>query len=128
MIGLALGAFEWSATSAFVALRSVGRGARSSITVPAWLLADNAPWWLLTNYPAAHDVFTWLDGVLVSVGSLGTALVVGGWVSLWLAVAAKSLPGEWSRNAFALSYALIPACRSGTLRGLVEPDRHARAR
>ncbi len=48
MIGLALGAFEWSALPSFVSLRS----AAVSLIVdhgPAWLLADNAPWWLLTQ-------------------------------------------------------------------------------
>src|SRR5262249_1505435 len=58
MIGLALGAFEWSALSSFVTLRS----AAVAVVVengPAWLLADNAPWWILTHYPDAHDVFLW---------------------------------------------------------------------
>jgi hypothetical protein len=50
MIGLALGAFEWSATPAFVSLRSAAIGFIVDHG-PAWLLADNAPWWLLTNYP-----------------------------------------------------------------------------
>ena len=92
MIGLAIGAFEWSATSAFVALRS----AAAAFVVdhgPAWLLADNAPWWLLTNYPDAHDVFTWLDGLLIVAWIVGTAVVVGGWISACLAVAARTMRG-----------------------------------
>ena len=65
MIGLAIGAFEWSATSV---VRLAAQLAAVGFVVdhgPAWLLADNAPWWLLTNYPEAHDVFTWLDGALI---------------------------------------------------------------
>ena len=117
MIGLALGAFEWSATPAFVALRA------AAVTVvadagPAWLLADNAPWWLLTNYPAAHDVFTWLDGLLVVVWIFGTALVVGGWTSLWLLVAGRFVPGRASANAIALAYALTPLAAAGLFVGL----------
>jgi polyferredoxin len=121
MIGLALGAFEWSATGAFVALRTaaieyfVEHG-------PAWILADNAPWWILTNYPEAHDVFTWLDGALISGWIVGTALLVGGWVSVWLAVAARALP-DWQSdslraNAYALSYTLIPLAGAGLFVGL----------
>jgi polyferredoxin len=117
MIGLALGAFEWSATSAFVSLRS---------TVVAWvidhgptgLLANSAPWWLLTNYPEANDVFSWLDGALILGWIVGTALVVGGWLCVWLAVAARSLPGAWRGNAYALSYALIPLAGAGLIVGL----------
>ncbi len=120
MIGLALGAFEWSATSAFVTLRTaaveffVEHG-------PAWVLADNAPWWILTNYPDAHDVFTWLDGALILGWIVGTALVVGGWVSVWLMVAARGLResgATLSAHAYALSYTLIPLAGAGLFIGL----------
>jgi hypothetical protein len=84
----------------------------------AWLLADNAPWWLLTNYPEAHDVFTWLDGALIVGWIVSTALLIGAWLCLWLAVAARALPGSWRANAFTLSYALIPLAGAGLLVGL----------
>jgi polyferredoxin len=117
MIGLALGAFEWSALPGFVSLRT----AAASLVIdhgPAWLLAENAPWWLLTNYPEAHDVFTWLDGALIVGWIVCTALLIGGWLCLWLAIAARPLPGAWRANAFTLSYALIPLAGAGLLVGL----------
>jgi polyferredoxin len=117
MIGLAMGAFEWSALSAFVTFRT----AAAELVIdhgPSWLLAENAPWWLLTNYPAAHDVFTWLDGGLILTWIVGTAALVGGWISAWLAIASRRLPGTWRSNAFALSYALIPLAGVGVFVGL----------
>ena len=117
MIGLAIGAFEWSATSSFVALRS----AAATFVIdhgPAWLLSENAPWWLLTNYPEAHDVFTWLDGLLIAAWIVGTALLVGGWVSLWLAMAARAIAGPSRGNAFLLAHALIPLAGAGLFVGL----------
>jgi hypothetical protein len=116
MIGLAIGAFEWSATSWFVSLRTaIANGVLDH--GPAWLLADNAPWWLLTHYPQAHDVFTWLDGALIVGWIVGTALVVGGFVAVCLALA--SLPQRGLlRRAFALSYALTPLAGAGLFIGL----------
>ena len=117
MIGLAVGAFEWSATPAFVALRTavVAFVADSG---PAWLLADNAPWWLLTNYPAVHDVFAWLDGLLIVAWIACTALVVGGWASAWLWVAGRFAPGRAVANAIALAHALTPLAAAGLFVGL----------
>jgi polyferredoxin len=116
LIGLAVGAFEWSATPWFVELRT----ALASYVLehgPAWLLADNAPWWLLTNYPDAHDVFTWLDGALIVAWIVGTALVLGGFITLCLALA--SLPARGiRRRAYALSYALTPLAGIGLFVGL----------
>lgn len=117
MIGLALGAFEWSATPMFVALRTAAVGYVVDFG-PAWLLAENAPWWLLTNYPAAHDVFTWLDGALIVAWIAGTALLVGGWMSLWLVVAGRYVPGRGSANAIILAYALAPLAGAGLFVGL----------
>ena len=120
MIGLALGAFEWSALGAFVTVRT----AAVEFVVehgPAWVLADNAPWWILTNYPETRDVFTWLDGALIFGWIVGTAVVVGGWVSLWLFVSARGLRDSQATllaNAYALSYTLIPLAGAGLFVGL----------
>jgi polyferredoxin len=116
MIGLAIGAFAWSATPWFVSVRTMIAD-RVLDHGPAWLLADNAPWWLLTHYPDAHDVFTWLDGVLI-VGWIGaTALAVGGWVAACLGIAALPARGAL-RRACALSYALAPLAGIGLFIGL----------
>ncbi|HLX28792.1 MAG TPA: 4Fe-4S binding protein [Casimicrobiaceae bacterium] len=116
MMGLAIGAFEWSATPWFVDLRT----ALANHVLehgPAWLLADNAPWWLLTHYPDVHDVFTWLDGALIVGWIVGTALVLGGFITLCLALA--SLPArEIRRRVYALSYALTPLAGIGLFVGL----------
>jgi hypothetical protein len=77
VIGLAMGAFQWSVSPWFIQLK---------ITAADWLLAheqlwalqDNAPWWLLTHYPAFNDSFTWLDGGVISAYILGSALLLGG--------------------------------------------------
>jgi polyferredoxin len=116
MIGLALGAFEWSATPWFVDLRTA-LASRVLDHGPAWLLADNVPWWLLTHYPDAHDVFTWLDGALIVGWIVGTALVVGGFVTTCLALASMPARGI-SRRAYALSYALTPLAGIGLFVGL----------
>jgi polyferredoxin len=116
MIGLAIGAFEWSATRWFIDLRTAVAN-HVLEHGPAWLLADNAPWWLLTHYPDAHDVFTWLDGALVFGWIVGTALVLGGSITVCLALA--SLPARGIlRRAYALSYALTPLAGSGLFVGL----------
>jgi polyferredoxin len=117
MIGIAIGAFEWSATSAFVTLRTL----LASYVIdhgPEWLLRDDAPWWLLTHYPEAKDVFTWLDGALIVAWIGVTAIVVGSWVSAWLMLAARALPGRAVPRAVALSYALVPLAGAGLFVGL----------
>ncbi|MCU7247465.1 4Fe-4S binding protein [Pseudomonas koreensis] len=80
VIGLAMGAFQWTVSPWFIALKQ---------TLAQWLvehdqwwaLEDNAPWWLLTHYPQVNDSFSWLDGfgIVVYLGLssllLGTALM-----------------------------------------------------
>ena len=56
---------------------------------------------ILTHYPSANDVFTWLDGISI-VGYIGgTAGFLGGWITLWLWAAQKLLrdPKEMWRLA-----------------------------
>jgi polyferredoxin len=115
VIGTAIGAFQWSASPWFV---------RAKLTVAEWLVEREAfvlldsdiPWWLLTHYPEASDVFTWLDGLMI-LGYIGAAaLLIGGWISLWLRVAGFAL-GE-ARAHLCLAYALIPLGGIGVFLGL----------
>lgn len=115
VLGLATGAFQWSASPWFVALKQ---------TSAIWLiehealtlLQDNAPWWLLTHYPEANDVFTWLDGLCILL-YLGTyALGVGGFAlaMLWLA---QKLLGRASLM-WRLALALVPLAGASVFLGL----------
>jgi hypothetical protein len=87
VLGLALGAFHWTVSPWFVAAKQ---------TIAEWLidnqrlalLAGDAPWWLLTHYPEASDVFTWLDGLLIVGYLLATAAVVG--AIAWCGLASAS--------------------------------------
>ena len=118
MIGLAIGAFEWSASRV---VRRAAKPPRSSCVVdhgPAWLLADNAPWWLLTHYPEAHDVFTWLDGALIVGYIRSSRRVLSVAVFGALGLAARALPGARMPQVCRLSYALIPLAGLGVFLGL----------
>jgi polyferredoxin len=117
MIGIAIGAFHWNASPWFIQLKL----AAAALVVdhgPQWLLADNAPWWLLTHYPDANDVFSWLDGALIVVYILATAAVTSAavWASLW--IAAQAYPKPTARHAYRLAYALIPLSGLGVFLGL----------
>ena len=107
LLGVAFGAFQWSASPWFVSLKQIIAGwlvARDDYT----LLQDNAPWWLLTHYPQVNDTFSWLDGLCILFYIGATALLVGGWIWLWLYLAGRSLPGNGHRNRLRLAYALVP--------------------
>jgi hypothetical protein len=103
LLGLATGAFQWSASPWFVATKQAAATWLVEHDLLA-LLADNAPWWLLTHYPEANDVFTWLDGLCIAL-YIGTyAAVVGGFVlaMLWLAQRIAGERGLLWRLAFSL--------------------------
>lgn len=115
LLGIATGAFQWSMSPYFVAIK---QGIGGWLVEHEWfpLLQDNAPWWLLTHYPEANDVFTWLDGVCV-LGYIGaSALISGGWIMSWLWAAQKFLarPNEMWR----LAYSLLPMAGVGVFLGL----------
>lgn len=117
VIGTAVGAFQWSSSPWFVAVKT--RVAGWLVDQNAFtLLQDNAPWWLMTHYPEANDVFTWLDGlgVLAYIGT--AALLLGGWITLWLRLAGALLPGSTKQNGRWLAYALIPLGGLGVFLGL----------
>jgi polyferredoxin len=118
LVGLAIGAFHWNASPWFVEMKLAVAGFVIDHG-PQWLLADNAPWWLLTHYPEANDVFTWLDGALIVAYIGATAAVIAAAVFGALAVAARvAYPAARFANAVRLAYALVPLAGLGVFLGL----------
>jgi hypothetical protein len=118
LVGLAIGAFHWNASPWFVQMKLAAAGFVIDHG-PQWLLADNAPWWLLTHYPEANDVFTWLDGALIVAYIVGTAAVIAAIVWSALLVAARlAYPAARVAQAVRLAYALIPLAGLGVFLGL----------
>lgn len=115
LIGVAIGAFQWSASPWFVSVK---------ISIAGWLierdsyflLRDDAPWWILTHYPSANDVFTWLDGLCILVYIGAAAVLLGGWITLWLWAAERVL--ERGNQMWRLAYSLIPLAGMGAFLGL----------
>lgn len=117
LLGIAVGAFQWSASPWFIDVKQmlaewfVDHGV-------LWPLEWSAPWWLLTNYPDQNDVLTLLDGALLVGYILATALVMGCAVSALLALATRVL-GRWSWQRFHhLARTLIPLAGCGVFLGL----------
>lgn len=116
LIGVATAAFLWSSSAWFVQIKTLA--ADWLIERDAFmLLQDNAPWWLLTHYPQANDVFTWLDGACI----LG--FILGGGAALGLAVLtvlrlALWLKGETQLTWQRLALTLVPMGGSGIFLGL----------
>jgi len=117
LIGTAAGAFQWSASPWFV---------QAKMTVAEWLverdsyflLQDNAPWWLLTHYPQANDVFTWLDGLAV-VAYIGiAALLLGLWETFWLKAAIRMTGLRDTEARHRLALGLTPVGGFGAFLGL----------
>ncbi|HJV85444.1 MAG TPA: 4Fe-4S binding protein [Noviherbaspirillum sp.] len=116
VIGIATAAFQWSASRLFVHMKTV---------VATWLvdhdafllLQDNAPWWMLTHYPEANDVFTWLDGLCILAYILGGGIALGSAVLglLWLAARIANLPALPLRR---LALGLVPMAGTGIFLGL----------
>src|SRR5262249_32935077 len=61
MMGIAVGAFQWSSSPWYVAAKQALAEWLIDHGV-TWPLEAVAPWWLLTNYPAQNDILSLLDG------------------------------------------------------------------
>ena len=117
LLGVAVGAFQWTASPWFIAAKQAAAEWLIEHDI-LWPLADNAPWWLLTHYPDKNDVFSWLDGAAICAYIVGVALLLGSWVLLWLAAAAGTQPGRLRANTIRLGYALTPLAGCGVFLGL----------
>lgn len=117
LFGVAIGAFHWTVSPWFVECKqSVAEwGLAHGMD---WLLLTTAPWWLLTDYPENNDVFSWLDGAMLIVYILITAMVIGTLVGGCHAIASRLL-GKWSWARYHhLLQALIPLGGMGVFLGL----------
>lgn len=113
MLGVALGAFQWSASPWLVAAKQALAGWLVDHEI-WWPLNEGGHWWLLTHYPEANDVFTWLDGGMLLAYIGAETLVVGGWVWGWLRLAGALTGLPWQR----LAHALIPFAGTSVFVGL----------
>ncbi|MCY1353566.1 hypothetical protein D9M69_399100 [compost metagenome] len=116
VIGLATGAFQWTVSPWFVALK---QGMAQWLARHGWLwpLQADAPWWLLTHYPQLNDAFTWLDGLTICLYLGGGALLLGGALHLLLHAGA-TLAGQSRGFARHLALSLVPPGAAGLFLGL----------
>jgi polyferredoxin len=116
VLGIATAAFLWSSSRALVQVKSWLANWLVEHDI-LWPLNDDAPWWLLTHYPAANDMFTWLDGLCILAYILGGGLAVGLTVLLCVRLAARVTSDSdlsWQR----LALALIPLAGMSIFLGL----------
>lgn len=101
MLGVALGAFQWSASPWFVAIKQATAEWLINHEI-WWPLKEPGQWWLFTDYPEVNDVFTWLDGGML-LGYIGAeTIVVGGWIWCCLKLTSLVTGLPWQRLALPL--------------------------
>jgi hypothetical protein len=117
MLGIAIGAFHWSASPWFVAIKT----ALATWLIDRdimWPFETNTPWFLFTNYPAQSDVFSWLDGALVIAYIVVTGVFLGTALTLLFALGNRAL-GAWRTSRFNhLVQSIIPLAGCGVFLGL----------
>ncbi len=105
VLGVATAAFQWTVSPWF---------RDTKLALAEWLvehdhftlLDSDVPWWLLTHYPEANDLFTWLDGALILAYLIGGGFLLGSLLLIGPQLASRLLrsPGlNWQRFAIALA-------------------------
>lgn len=113
MLGVALGAFQWSASPWLVTAKQAA--ATWMIDRDIWWPFDETGyWWLFTHYPEVNDVFTWLDGGMLLAYVAAETLIVGGWIWLCLKLSGALAGLPWQR----LALTLIPLAGTSVFVGL----------
>lgn len=116
VIGLAVGAFQWSVSPWLVQLKLLAADWLIERDM-LWTLQTGAPWWLLTHQPDNNDVFSWLDGASITFYIIASAALIGSALHGCMLLAAK-VCGDGERSVLALAQSLIPAAAAGLFLGL----------
>ena len=117
LMGLSVGAFHWSVSPIFIAIKQQ----LAAVLVEAgwlWPLEATAPWWLMTNYPSHNDVFNLLDGAVIIAFMLAVTLACGIFISSFVALATVCLGKFHTRRFHHLVQTLIPVAGVGVFIGL----------
>ncbi len=101
MIGLALGAFQWSVSPWFASATRWAAGWLVAHQMP-WLFHSPGHWWILTDYPQTNDVFTWFYGGMLLIYVLMEALLLGGWTIAWMRFVGVATGRAWQAFACVL--------------------------
>jgi len=116
VLGVATAAFQWTLSPWLLAAKLAA--AEWLVEHDHFALLDNdVPWWLLTHYPEASDLFTWLDGALILGYLLGGGFLLGSLLLVGPAIAARLVKTEhlsWQR----FSLALTPLAAASVILGL----------
>lgn len=117
LMGIAVGAFHWSVSPWFIALKQALAGWLIDHNV-LWPLKLQPPWWILTDYPSVNDQMTFLDGCVLLAYILATAVAMGAVLSSCVWFAARSLGPSTSARFHHLAQSLIPIAGCGVFLGL----------
>ncbi len=117
MIGLAAGAFHWSGSAIYVAIKQFLAEALINHDI-VWPLEPHLPWWILTNYPEQNDVLSILDGAVLIGFIIGMSVLVGGAISACLALAGRMASRNWVHVAHHMAQGFIPIAGCGVFLGL----------
>ena len=116
MLGIATGAFQWSASPWFVHMKQSLAGWLINRD-QYWLLDSDVPWWILTHYPQTNDVFSWLDGICILLFISITTAIISSVIYAGLAVASR-LMHHTGLSPWHLGYALTPLAGLNVFLGL----------
>ncbi len=116
VLGVATAAFQWTLSPWLLSAKLAA--AEWLVDHDHFALLDNdVPWWLLTHYPEASDLFTWLDGALILAYLLGGGFLLGSLLLIGPALASRLLKTEhltWQR----FTLALTPLAAASVILGL----------
>lgn len=116
MLGVATGAFQWSASPWFVSLKqSLAEWFINQDIY--WIFNDDIPWWILTHYPETNDIFSWLDGLSILIYILANTVFIGGLLLFGLWLASRIIQAK-DFIAWKLGYALTPLAGISIFLGL----------
>lgn len=116
MIGVAIGAFTWTANPYFVSFYQAVAAALVNRDI-YWPLNAGAPWFILTDYPDNSDSFTWAYGACAAFYILASGLAFGWFCSALLSLAGF-ISGFNRPLKLHLAQALLPPAGAGLFLGL----------